>query len=192
MDNENEFITTTPNGEGGEAEAAPTTAAASAAQSAPAAGLEEAYQKALADNKELYDRLLRKQAEMDNFRKRTQREKEDLRQFAAEELIRSLLPTLDGFERALQHRDENVPAAFYQGLELIYRDLREVLSRSGLSPIETAGEIFDPNLHQAVETVEDRGRREHEIVAEMQRGYRLKNRLLRPALVKVAVGGKQG
>lgn len=189
MDNENEFITTTQTGEGGEAEAAPAAAAASGAEPA---GLAEAYQKALADNKELYDRLLRKQAEMDNFRKRTQREKDDLRQFAAEELIRSLLPTLDGFERALQHRDEKVPAPFYQGLELIYRDLREVLSRAGLSPIDTAGEIFDPNLHQAVETVADRGRREHEIVAEMQRGYRLKNKLLRPALVKVAVGGKQG
>jgi molecular chaperone GrpE len=190
MDNENEFITTRQTGEGGEPEAAPAAAAAPAAE--PAAGLAEAYQKALADNKELYDRLLRKQAEMDNFRKRTQREKDDLRQFAAEELIRSLLPTLDGFERALQHRDEKVPATFYQGLELIYRDLGEVLARAGLSPIDTAGEIFDPNLHQAVETVEDRGRREHEIVAEMQRGYRLKNKLLRPALVKVAVGGKQG
>jgi len=192
MENENEFMTTTQSGEGGEAEAAPAAAAAPSAEPVPAPGLAEAYQKALADNKELYDRLLRKQAEMDNFRKRTQREKDDLRQFAAEELIRSLLPTLDGFERALQQRDENVPATFYKGLELIYRDLREVLSRSGLAPIETAGEIFDPNLHQAVETVEDPGRREHEIVAEMQRGYRLKNKLLRPALVKVAVGGKQG
>ncbi len=66
-------------------------------------------------SKSLYDRLLRKQAELENFRKRTQKEKEDLRQYAAEDLIRSLLPTLDGFERALQHRDESVPAAFYQG-----------------------------------------------------------------------------
>jgi molecular chaperone GrpE len=154
--------------------------------------LAEAYEKALAENKDLYDRLLRKQAELENFRKRTQKEKEDLRQYAAEDLMRSLLPTLDGFERALRHRDESVPAAFYQGLELIYRELREVLGRAGLTPLETAGQLFDPYLHQAVETVNAPGRREHEIVEELQRGYKLKNKLLRPSIVKVAVGGKPG
>jgi len=164
----------------------PTTAAAPA----PEPGLADAYQRALAENKDLYDRLLRKQAEMDNFRKRTQKEKEELRHYAAEELIRALLPTLDAFDRALQHRDNNVPATFYQGLELIDRDLREVLGRYGVTPIDTTGQIFDPNLHQAVETVEDPQRRDHEIVSEMQRGYKLKSKLLRPAIVKVAVGGK--
>jgi molecular chaperone GrpE len=129
---------------------------------------------------------------MDNFRKRTQKEKEDLRQHAAEQLIRSLLPTLDGFERALGHRDANVPPAFYQGLELIYRELREVLGRAGVSPMETAGQMFDPHLHQAVETVDAPGRRENEIVEEMQRGYMLKGKLLRPAIVKVALGGHPG
>ena len=186
MDNENEVNLLPDDGVVDE----PAAAAPEVAPAPVPAALAEAYDKALSENKELYDRLLRKQAELDNFRKRTQKEKEDLRQYAAEELIRSLLPTLDGFDRALLHRDENVPAAFYQGLELIYRDLREVLARVGVAPIETAGEIFDPNLHQAVETVEDPERREHEIVGEMQRGYKLKNRLLRPAIVKVAVGGK--
>ena len=85
-----------------------------------------------------------------------------------------------------------MPAAFYQGLELIYRELREVLGRAGLTPIDTAGQLFDPYLHQAVETVNAPGRREHEIVEELQRGYKLKNKLLRPAIVKVAVGGKAG
>jgi len=156
------------------------------------AGLAEAYEKTLTEKKDLYDRLLRKQAELENFRKRTQKEKEDLRQYAAEDLIRSLLSTLDGFERALQHRDEGVPAAYYQGLELIYRELREVLGRAGLTPIDTAGQLFDPYLHQAVETVNAPGHREHEIVEELQRGYKLKNKLLRPAIVKVAVGSKVG
>ena len=151
-------------------------------------GMAEAYEKALRENRELYDRLLRKQAELDNFRKRTQREKDELRQYGAEDLIRSLLPTLDGFERALQHRDESVPESFFQGLELIYRGLNEVLTRAGVTPIETIGQIFDPHLHQAVETVKAPGRREHEIVEEMQRGYKLKNKLLRPAIVKVATG----
>jgi molecular chaperone GrpE len=175
-------------GEAGENEPV-ADAAESAAAGTPAPGLAEAYEKALAENKDLYDRLLRKQAELDNFRKRTQKEKDEIRQHGAEELIRSLLPTLDGFERALQHRDENVPEAYAQGMELIYRELREVLGRAGLTAIETSGELFDPHLHQAVETVKAPGRREHEIVEEMQRGYRLKNKLLRPAIVKVAVGG---
>ena len=126
---------TTESGQAGENQSAPADGGtAAAAPTPPAPGVAEAYEKALAEKKDLYDRLLRKQAELENFRKRTQKEKEDLRQYAAEDLIRSLLPTLDGFERALQHRDESVPAAFYQGLELIYRELREVLGRAGLTP----------------------------------------------------------
>jgi len=191
MEKERDWMMTTPSGDAGENESAPAdNGAAAAVPAAPAPEMAEAYEKVLAEKKDLYDRLLRKQAELENFRKRTQKEKEDLRQYAAENLIRSLLPTLDGFERALQHRDESVPAAFYQGLELIYRELREVLGRAGLEPIDTAGQMFDPYLHQAVETVNAPGRREHEIVEELQRGYKLKNQLLRPAIVKVAVGGK--
>jgi molecular chaperone GrpE len=163
---------------------------AAAAPSAPPTA--EGYEKLSAEKKDLYDRLLRKQAELDNFRKRVQKEKEEFRQHAAEDLIRSLLPTLDGFERALSHRDESVPESFYQGLELIYRELREVLGRAGLVPIETAGKLFDPHLHQAVETVEAPGHREHEIVGELQRGYKLRHRLLRPAIVKVAVAARPG
>jgi molecular chaperone GrpE len=192
MDNERDGMMISPPGDAGENEPAPREEGAAGADLATPPGLAEAYEKTLAESKDLYDRLLRKQAEMDNFRKRTQREKEDLRQYAAEDLIRSLLPILDGFERALQHRDESVPAGFYQGLELIYREMREVLGRSGLEVIDTAGQMFDPYLHQAVETVDAPDRREHEIVEELQRGYKLKNKLLRPAIVKVAVGGKPG
>ena len=191
MEKEKDWMMTTQSGDAGPNESAPAdNGAAVAAPTAPPPELTEAYEKALAEKKDLYDRLLRKQAELENFRKRTQKEKEDVRQYAAENLIRSLLPTLDGFERALQHRDESVPAAFYQGLELIYRELREVLGRAGLAPIDTAGQSFDPYLHQAVETVNAPGRREQEIVEELQRGYKLKSKLLRPAIVKVAMGGK--
>jgi molecular chaperone GrpE len=191
MDKERDDIMTTQPGEAGENEPAPTPEGSEAAgANAPAPGLAEAYEKALAENKGLYDRLLRKQAELENFRKRTQKEKEELRQHGAEDLIRSLLPTLDGFERALQHRDESVPETYYHGLELIYREFREVLGRAGLAAIDTDGQLFDPYLHQAVETVNAPGHREHEIVGEMQRGYKLKNKLLRPAIVKVAVGGE--
>ncbi len=191
MDNENEWMTPSDTGaHDAEDSSEPPNGKGVAAPTAPQAGLAEAYEKLQADKKDLYDRLLRKQAELDNFRKRTQKEKEDVRQYAAESLIRSLLPTLDGFERALQHRDAAVPAAFYQGMELIYRELYGVLERAGLTPIDTANQIFDPYLHQAVETVNAPDRREQEIVEELQRGYRLKNKLLRPAIVKVATGGK--
>jgi molecular chaperone GrpE len=148
----------------------------------------EAYDKLLAEKQEVYDRLLRKQAELDNFRKRSQKEKEEFRQHATEDLIRSLLPTLDGFERALNHREPGVPESYYQGLELIFRELREVLGRVGLTPIEATGTIFDPHLHQAVETVDAPDRREHEVVEELQRGYKLRSRLLRPAIVRIATG----
>lgn len=152
--------------------------------------LPAAYQKLRAEKEELYDRLLRVQAELENFRKRIQREKEEFLQHANADLIRSLLPTLDSFERALKHRDAGVPSQFYEGLELIHRHLLETLGRAGLKPVEASGKIFDPELHQAVETVEVEGARDHEVVSELQRGYKLKHRLLRPAIVKVAVPPK--
>jgi molecular chaperone GrpE len=150
------------------------------------ADLAQAYQKLLEEKQELYDRLLRKQAEFENWRKRTQREREDFLAHAVADLIRELLPVLDGFDRALKHRDLRVPEQFYQGMELIHRELFEVLSRAGLAPVETSGQVFDPHFHHAVETVEVPGARDQEIVEELQRGYKLKHRLLRPATVKVA------
>ena len=137
-----------------------------------------------------YDRLLRKQAELDNFRKRTQRERAEFIQLANESLIRELLPVLDGFERALKERSAAVPETFYEGMELIHRQLYDVLGRAGLEGIETKGKLFDPHYHQAVETVEDPERRDQEIVEEMQHGYTFHRRLLRPAIVKVAVKPK--
>ena len=190
MDDEKELAITPQSSEAVEGADADGEVSAAASPALPASA--EAYEKLLAEKKDLYDRLLRKQAELDNFRKRAQKEKEDFRQRAAEDLIRSLLPTLDGFERALNHRDENVPETFYQGLDLIHRELREVLGRAGLTAIETTGKLFDPYLHQAVETVEAPERREHEIVGELQRGYKLKHRLLRPAIVRVAVRARPG
>jgi molecular chaperone GrpE len=190
MNNDRDETMTTQPDDAGENQTVPSGEESPAAETS-AAELAEANEKLLAEKRELLDRVLRSQAELDNFRKRTQKEKEEIRQHGAENLIRSLLPTLDGFERALQHRDESVPETFFQGLELIYRELREVLGRSGLVAVDTEGQLFDPYLHQAVETVNAPGHREHEIVEEMQRGYKLKNKLLRPAIVKVAVGGEE-
>ncbi|MGH9431246.1 MAG: nucleotide exchange factor GrpE [Terriglobia bacterium] len=152
-----------------------------------ASDLPAAYHRLQIEKQDLVDRLLRKQAELENFRKRMQREKEEFLQHATFDLIRALLPTLDGFERALQHRDADVPAQFYQGMELIYKGLMDVLERAGVKPVETQGRHFDPHVHQAVETVESATHHDQEIVEELQRGYKLKHRLIRPAIVKVAV-----
>lgn len=171
--------------------AAQATPQPSGAAPEPPADSAPAYEKLTQEKQELYDRLLRKQAELDNFRKRVEREKEDFLQHAAVDLIRALLPVLDGFERALAQRGSNAPDQFYKGVELIYRELMETLKRAGVKPIESKGKTFDPHLHQAVEAVEAPGYRDQEIVEELQRGYKLKNRLLRPAIVKVAVARKK-
>jgi molecular chaperone GrpE len=144
-----------------------------------------------AENQNLYDRLLRKQAELENMRKRTEREKGELVQHANADLIRALLPTLDGFERALKHRDIGASDDFYKGIEMIYHKLMNVLRREGITPIEALGHTFDPHLHQAVESVEDEQHRDQEIVEELLPGYTLKHRLLRPSMVKVAVKTKR-
>lgn len=156
------------------------------------ADLASAYRKLLAEKTELYDRLLRKAAEAENFRKRVQKEKEEYLHHATADLVRALLPVLDSIERALKHRESSGAAEFHQGVELIHKQLLEVLGRAGVSPVETAGKLFDPHLHQAVETVEGSGHRDQEIVEELQRGYKFKHRLLRPAIVKVAVAGGKG
>ena len=156
----------------------------------PAAGVGEltaTIRQLQAEKQNLYDRLLRKQAELENLRKRTEREKEEFRQRASADLVRALLPTLDGFERALKHRDRGVSEEFYTGMELVYQGLLDVLKREGLTPIKAVGETFDPHLHQAVECIEDEQRRDQEIVEELLRGYKFKHRLLRPSMVKVAV-----
>lgn len=150
-----------------------------------------AHEKLSKEKQELYERLLRKQAELENLRKRAQQEKEEFLQHATADLIRALLPVLDGFERALKQRDPKVPEQFYKGVELIYGEFLGALGRAGVTPIPTEGELFDPHLHQAVETVEAPGRRDQEIVEELQRGYKLKHRLLRPAIVKVALAKKK-
>jgi len=149
--------------------------------------LESAYVQLLSEKKELFDRLVRKQAELENVRKRVEREKEDFLQHATMGLIRALLPTLDALERGLKHREGNVPENFYAGMELIHKELLAVLKRAGLSPVESSGQIFDPHVHQAVETVETDEYEDQAVVEELQRGYKLKQRLLRPAIVKVAV-----
>jgi molecular chaperone GrpE len=179
-----------PDNAAAEGGAPPSEVAANAPPPPATADLAAAYENLRTEKEHLYDRLLRLQAELENVRKRVQREKEEFRQYATEDLIRALLPTLDSFERAMKHRDPNVPEAIYQGMDVIYRELLGVLTRAGLVAIEATGKDFDPRFHQAVETVAAGAHRDQEIVEELQRGYLLKHHLLRPAVVKVAVAAE--
>ncbi|GGM31165.1 protein GrpE [Paraliobacillus quinghaiensis] len=143
----------------------------------------EALQK---EKDEVYQRLLRVQAEYDNFRKRTQKEKEAERKYRSQSLITELLPVVDNFERALQ-TDVNGDGAkqFVDGIKMVYRQLSDALEKEGVEVIPTKGEAFDPHLHQAVMQVEDDQYDSNVVVEELQKGYKLKDRVIRPAMVKV-------
>ncbi|WP_186576455.1 nucleotide exchange factor GrpE [Aquibacillus kalidii] len=135
---------------------------------------------------EIYQRLLRLQAEYDNFRKRTQKEKEADRKYRSQSLVTELLPAVDNFERALQVEIKDEAAkSVVDGLQMVYRQLADALKNEGVEEIKTEGEIFDPNLHQAVMQVEDENYQSNQIVEELQKGYRLKDRVIRPSMVKV-------
>ena len=134
---------------------------------------------------DLEDRLLRARAEFENARRRAERERSDFLQFAAMDLIKELLPIADDFERAL--KVASADSDYAKGIELIYQRLMETLKKIGLEPIETEGQRFDPNLHQAVDRVQTEEAEDMAILSEYQRGYNFKGKLLRPAMVKVAV-----
>ncbi|HYW47493.1 MAG TPA: nucleotide exchange factor GrpE [Bryobacteraceae bacterium] len=138
-----------------------------------------------AERADLQDRLHRALADFDNARRRSEQQRFDYLQFAAKELVRDLLPMLDDFERALGV--ETPDRDYAKGVELIYQRLYETLKKMGLEPIETAGTHFDPNLHQAVERVPSEEAEDQAILGEYQRGYNFKGKLLRPAMVRVAV-----
>ena len=134
---------------------------------------------------ELKELLLRRQAEFENFRKRTEKERSEYLQFAGMEIVRDMLPIVDDFERALKVVGGN--AEYVKGVEMIYSRTLDALKKVGLEPIETAGKTFDPHQHQAVERVETKDAGDGTILAEFQRGYNFKGKLLRPSMVKVAV-----
>ncbi|MCU1238026.1 MAG: GrpE protein [Candidatus Solibacter sp.] len=137
------------------------------------------------DKADLQDRLLRARAEFDNFRRRSEQQRCDYLQFAAMDPVREILPIVDDFERAL--KVETADRDYAKGVELIYQRMLDTLRKMGLEPIETAGKSFDPNLHQAVERVQTDEAEDQAILDEFQRGYNFKGKLLRPAMVKVAV-----
>ena len=137
--------------------------------------------------KENYDRFLRLAAEVENFKKRQEREISEVRQFANENLIKELLPVLDNLERALEHsRQSEAPEALMEGLELVNQDFLKVLGRFGITPLNSVGERFDPTYHHAVMEEEAPEVEDQTVLKELQKGYLMQNRLLRPAMVVVS------
>lgn len=140
-----------------------------------------------AEIEHLREMYLRKLAEFDNYRKRTDRERQELKRTAAEGLVSELLPVLDNFERAVQHASESEPAAFLEGVEMIARQFAEVLRRTGLEAIDPSGAVFDPEVHEAVQRVEGTDQPHGSIVGVYSKGYHYGGKLIRPAMVAVAV-----
>jgi molecular chaperone GrpE len=136
---------------------------------------------------EINDRYLRLVAEFDNFRKRSEREKSEAFEFGSTDALKAMLPILDDFERAL--KTDSTDLEYARGMNLIYQRMADALKKLGLEPIETENQPFDPNLHYAIDRVEDPNIEVDTIAAEYQRGYTFKGRLLRAAMVRVAVKG---
>jgi molecular chaperone GrpE len=152
----------------------------------PPAAADEAFEAVQRERDDYRDRLLRSAAEFDNYRKRTDRERRDLSEAVAADLVRDFLPVLDDFERALNAAAAEDDSPFRRGIELIHRQLLDALRKRGVEPLDVVGRDFDPNWHEAVGQDPIDGHREGEITAEVRRGYRIGQRLLRPSWVKVA------
>jgi molecular chaperone GrpE len=133
----------------------------------------------------LQDRLLRTAAEFDNYRKRVERERRDLADYMKADILAEILPIVDNFERALQAPSSDTDS-LRKGVELIHKQMHDFLRKRGVTPIEALGADFDPNFHQAVIHETSPSHREGEVIEELQRGYMLGDKLLRPAMVKVA------
>src|SRR3954469_18468179 len=163
---------------------------ASENQSRPQVGAEpDELERLRGERNALVDRLARQQAEFENARKRAAKEQQDFRDYATTDVVKTLLPILDSFERALAHRENT--REFQSGVELIYKQLQDSLAKLGVKPLNAKGHPFDPHMHEAVEMVDTDRAKDHEVLDELQRGYKLKDRLLRPAMVRVARNPKK-
>ncbi|MBM7604756.1 molecular chaperone GrpE [Metabacillus crassostreae] len=135
---------------------------------------------------ETENKMLRAQADFDNFKRRTRLDQEAAQKYRAQSLVSEILPALDNFERALQiEADNDQTKSLLQGMNMVYNQLAQALQNEGVETIKSVGEEFDPHLHQAVMQVEDENFDSNTVVEELQKGYKLKDRVIRPAMVKV-------
>ncbi|RIX54107.1 nucleotide exchange factor GrpE [Paenibacillus nanensis] len=164
------------------------TAADGQPEEAPADAADDARYAELAKQAEdAQQRYLRAQADFDNFRRRTMKEKEELGQYASMKLLGQLLPVVDNFERAIAASSSNSDyESLAKGVDMIFRQLTQTLEAEGLKPIQAVGEPFNPEFHQAIMQVESDEYEEGIVVEEVQKGYMLKDKVLRPAMVKVS------
>jgi molecular chaperone GrpE len=142
-------------------------------------------EKLRSERNDLFDRLARLQAEFDNYRKRAAKESAEYRDYAVSDAARSLLPVIDSFTLALKNASAK-PEDLRKGVELIFKQLQDVLQKLNIERVPAQGEPFDPRVHEAIEMVETNDAPDHHVLEELQPGYRIKGRLLRPAMVRVA------
>lgn len=150
---------------------------------------QEEYDRLKAERDQLFDRLARLQAEFDNARKRETKERTEFRDYAVANAVEQFLPVLDNFQLALKAKGS--AEQLRAGVELIVKQMEEALRGLNVQPVESVGAVFDPKVHEALEMVERSDVPDHQVVEEVRRGYRIRERLLRPALVKVASNSKQ-
>jgi molecular chaperone GrpE len=152
--------------------------------------LEEQLAAKTAECRENWDKFLRERADLENYRKRANREKEELLNYGTKSLIEEILPVVDNLERALSHASENGLTGLMEGVQMTHSMLITALKKFGVAPIETTGAVFDPSFHQAMTQIPTDQQPPNTVVDEFQRGYMLKDRLLRPAMVSVASAPK--
>ena len=160
---------------------------ANVAEAAPQTGAGDPKDQVVrlqAERDALFDRLARQQAEFENLRKRSAKEQADFREYASADTVKQLIPILDSFDLALKAKSGE--ADLRKGLELIRKQMDEMLTKLGVQAIPAKGEPFDPRFHEAIEMVESSDVKDNHVLDELQRGYKMKERLLRPAMVRVA------
>src|SRR5258708_1342812 len=159
-----------------------------AREASPISKLQSQVDVLMAERASLYDKLLRRQAEFENYRKRVERERAELYQHGRDDVLLQFLPVVDNFERALSSLEESEgdAEALRRGVELIHKQFSDALAKLGLETVEAVGHTFDPNVHEAVTTEATDKHKENTVIEEFQRGYKIADRLLRPAIVKVA------
>jgi molecular chaperone GrpE len=150
---------------------------------------DEALKKLQSERDALFDRVARQQAEFENYRKRAEKEKSDFKEFAVADSLKGLLPIIDNFDLALKAQKTS-ESELRKGVELIRKQMEDLLTKLGVQPVKSVGEHFDPHLHEAIEMVETDEAEDNTVLQELQRGYRFKERLLRPAMVRVARNAK--
>ena len=171
----------------GQHESLPPADAQELAQESQGGISRQEYERVSKERDALLDRLARLQAEFENTRKRYLREQADFREYATADAVKTFLPVLDNFNLALRSQPaESTDPALRSGIELIRKQMEDALSRLGVQAVLAQGQSFDPRVHEAIEMVESSDHADHEVIEELQRGYKLKDRLLRPAMVRVA------